>query len=120
MKNLTYIAVPYSADPELGVELSVTYSKKVREMGFVPLSPILAFSSLFDNDSEYEQALECCCDALSHCGQVMFVVVNGKLSRGQRIEYDHALELGIPIIIEDYGKVKTLFPWHILSGIATI
>lgn len=101
--RLTYVAVPYSADPELGVKLSKDYSKKVREMGFVPYSPILGFSSLFDNDTEYEEALSCCLDALEHCGQALFVVKDGELSKGQAREYNHALSLGIPCIMEEYN-----------------
>lgn len=105
MKEIIFISVPYSQNPERGIELSKLGGKYVRMQGKIPFSPVLNFRHFYDNGNEYDTVLEDCKAILARCDEALFIKTEAGFSKGQNIEYA-AVSGNIPCKIVNYEIVQ--------------
>jgi hypothetical protein len=91
MKKVVFISVPYSCDPDRGVELSKLGGEYVRISGKIPFSPVLNFRHFYDNGNEYETVLADCIEMIKRCDEALFIETEDGLSKGQNVEYAAAV-----------------------------
>lgn len=111
--RLVYVATPYaglrgvseSNRPFLAKRIAKDTCKRVKEAGYTPISPILAFSEIFDEQKDRERVLEAGLELLSHCSYVYFYDLHpdSHLSEGMKKEREYARELGITELDLDGG-----------------
>lgn len=95
MKKI-YVAHPYTThgDPIDNFNKQVVICKKLFDLGYIPVSPILTFGSVIPHDEKnYDTAMNACLWLLSSCNEVWFFG-DWKKSKGCNIEYRAAIEMG--------------------------
>ncbi|WP_081302510.1 DUF4406 domain-containing protein [Campylobacter fetus] len=103
--RLVYVASPYASISVAKDEnqrrfyakkIAVSACKKVIEAGYEPISPVLAFSDIFDEKTDREKVMKACLELLSNCSYIYFAnSVYSKNSAGMKMEKRYARELGI-------------------------
>jgi len=95
MKNLVYVASPYSGDIEGNTIKAREYSRYVVDNGGVPIAPHLLFPQFVSESSERELALEMNLKFLDTSDEVW--VFGETISNGMKFEIEYAKKKGIPI-----------------------
>lgn len=103
-----YVSSPYKAvlesieDKQEAQEKIISYALQgaaaIKEMGYTPLSPVLCFEGVYQEESERELALKGSLELLKVCDGVLFVSTPySSLSSGMALELESAKKLGIQI-----------------------
>ena len=100
--RLVYVASPYAAFKSgkvnadfMACMVARDECRKVKEAGYIPLSPVLAFSGVF-SEEQRDEVLKAGLEMLSHCSYVYFSKhPASEFSKGMDIEREYARELGI-------------------------
>lgn len=87
-KHLCFISVPYSQNPQRGIELSIKAGRYLKKH-YVPIPPVLMFKDLFNNGDEYDIILKACLKIIHYCPHI-FIVLDGEMSKGQKMELEFA------------------------------
>ncbi|MDL0089270.1 DUF4406 domain-containing protein [Campylobacter gastrosuis] len=111
--RLVYVATPYSGlrgvseinRPFLARKIAKNACEMVKKAGYMPISPVLAFSEIFDEQKDREHALKAGLELLSHCSYAYFYDLHpdSHLSEGMKKEREYARELGITELDLDGG-----------------
>ena len=97
MDELVFVSVPYSEDPEKGVKLAIMAGHYIKnKLNKVPISPLLFFKEVFEKN--YDNSINACKTVISKCDSIL-IVDTGKLSKGQKIEFEFAKQNNIPYIL---------------------
>ncbi|PAF51303.1 hypothetical protein [Helicobacter sp. 13S00477-4] len=112
MKQFCYVASPYrsvkeSLEPMDWMGLAKSYAIKgarmAKEMGFVPICPVLLFWGVYDEESERNEVLEAGLLMLEHCQCILSVkTLYSKDSAGMKKEIELAKAYGLSYY-EIYG-----------------
>lgn len=101
--RLVYVASPYAAFKSgkvnadfMACMVAKEECRKVKEAGYIPLSPVLAFSGVF-SEEQRDEVLKAGLELLSHCSYVYFYDLHPDAfnSEGMQKEREYARELGI-------------------------
>ncbi|WP_141091282.1 DUF4406 domain-containing protein [Campylobacter concisus] len=100
--RLVYVASPYAAFKSgkvnadfMACMVARDECRKVKEAGYIPLSPVLAFSGVF-SEEQRDEVLKAGLEMLGHCSYVYFSKhPASEFSKGMDIEREYARELGI-------------------------
>lgn len=91
---------------EIVINLALEGCKVVRDMGYIPLSPVLAFSGVYDETKERNEALKASLSLLRLCDGILLVESEySKHSNGMVLEKHLAKELGLSFYT-NYTKEK--------------
>ena len=111
--RMVYVATPYAGlsgvsetnRPSLARYIAKNVCARVREAGYIPISPVLAFSDIFDEQKDRECVLDAGLELLSHCSYVYVYDLHPDAfnSEGMRKEREYARELGISELDLDGG-----------------
>lgn len=101
--RLVYVATPYAGlrcseenRTKIAKEVALKECKRVKEAGYIPVSPILMWGELFDENSDRKTLLTAGLELLSVCSYVYFSShPSSAYSAGMRAEREYAKELGI-------------------------
>ena len=92
--NKVFISHPYSDNPKLRLKQVDCICKNLPP-DILPISPLHLFS-FEDDDSRREEILQVCFDLIDMCDEAWFYIygegntILGRLSEGQKLEYDYA------------------------------
>ena len=110
--RMVYVATPYAGlsgvsekkRPFLARYIAKNACIRVREAGYIPISPVLAFSGVF-SEEQRDEVLKAGLELLSHCSYVYFYDLHPDAfnSEGMRKEREYARELGISELDLDGG-----------------
>lgn len=114
--KLVYIASPLSGlNEETAFKMAIEASVKIKEAGFVPVSPILMFDGVFDEETERENVLKSGLEVLGKCDYIYVNKENGywEESAGIKRELEFAKSKGVfeiewqeSLLIRKFLKVK--------------
>lgn len=95
MNNLVYVCSPLRGDVKQNIENAKMYSRTVTELGYIPFTPHLYFSTFLDVESVSDDELGISMGQalLPLCGELW--VFGGIISEGMRTEIALADKLGI-------------------------
>lgn len=69
-RKLVFISQDYSFNPTLAVRRAYSYARFVRAQKCIPLSPILLFHGVADNDNDYHQIIQDCFTLIERADEV--------------------------------------------------
>lgn len=101
--KIVYVMTPYSkVERSEALGIASRACKKIKQKGFVPLSPVLLFDSIYDNDKEYEDVMDACFSLLCKCEYYYYTQTpHSQSSNGMTQELTWAKELHVePLRIE--------------------
>lgn len=79
------------------MDIAESGCKEVKEMGYIPLSPVLLFARVYCEESEREEALEDALALLSRC-HCFYEVKSAYKSEGVQKEREVAIGLGLTLL----------------------
>lgn len=105
-KKIAYIASPvrdyYENFPENKIEMMVEHAKKIsqeaKKMGYIPISPVIMFVDIYDDEMNREEVLSDDLCILERCDAFVYRHSDLKKSVGMQKELECAKELGLEII----------------------
>lgn len=105
-KKIAYIASPvrdyYENFPENKIEMMVEHAKKIsqeaKKMGYIPISPVIMFVDIYDDEMNREEVLSDDLCILERCDAFVYRHSDLKKSAGMQKELECAKELGLEII----------------------
>lgn len=101
-----YISHPYGGKKENEHKVETIIKDLVRQNPkHTYISPIHAFSFMYDFVGDYQQGLDMCIELLKKC-DYMIVYGNHKESRGCTAEIKYALDNGIPFTIDEKHPIE--------------
>ncbi len=107
MNDLVFVSVPYSENNEKGIHLSIMAEQYIKnKLNRVPISPLLFFDKVFNEN--YEESIDACKVIISKCSSIL-IVNTGKLSKGQKIDFEFAKQNNIPYILISEKELNFLF-----------
>lgn len=100
--RLVYVASPYAAlrcreedRNYLARKIAVKECKRVIKAGYIPISPVLMFSELFDEKTQRQEVIKAGLELLRGCAYVYFSLhPDARFSEGMKKEREYARELG--------------------------
>ena len=101
--RMVYVATPYAAinchDSQRQVfakRIATQESKKVANAGYIPISPVLCFSEILDEQTQRDKLIEAGLELLSHCSYAYFSKhEDAPKSEGMKKEKELCQQLGI-------------------------
>ena len=99
--RMVYVATPYAGlsgvsekkRPFLARYIAKNACIRVREAGYIPISPVLAFSGVF-SEEQRDEVLKAGLELLSHCSYVYFSKhPASEFSKGMDIEKEYAIKI---------------------------
>ena len=105
-KKLVYVASPVKAVYDLVFNendanfviknLAIAGCKRVKKAGFTPVSPVLMFNEIYDENTERDRIIQACEEVLKKCDEIMVVSSSyNEYSKGIKYEIEFANKLGI-------------------------
>lgn len=94
-RRRVYVCHPYSDDPRGNTGRIQAICVALLENGLLPIAPQLYLPQLIDEKTHRQRAIEMCLSLLDTCDELR--VFGNHVSKGMRIELEHADERGIPI-----------------------
>ena len=104
--RLVYVATPYagircgdSIRDIAALKIARAECKKVKEAGFIPISPILAWNGVYSEDRDRDELLRAGLELMIACSYVYFSNhPDSEYSVGMKLEREYANEIGLSVI----------------------
>ena len=93
-----FVSQGYSYDPNRAYELAREYARSVAQEGHMPISPVLLWHGIYDNNRDYQRVIMNCFTLINDCQELCVFDAYGE-SQGVCAEMAYAELMGKPIKI---------------------
>lgn len=109
MKNRVFVSHPFSDNPVLRRKQVDIICKKLKDEGFLPVSPLHMFNFFEREDDDFrDDILAICYDLISMCDKCYFYKYPENISEGQHEEYQFAMNLADAVELNphEFARIK--------------